>query len=92
MPIIGAILNRLDRAQAKRYPDQYDGYYSSSYRYRAEEQNGSRDGSPRGTSELNLEQVSERQPPHEPVREMAPDVVEVDEAERLDPRERMWRS
>ena len=61
VPIIGAILNRLDRAQAKRYPDQYDGYYSSSYRYRAEESNGSRDGSARRDSERNLEQVFERQ-------------------------------
>ena len=92
VPIIGAILNRLDRAQAKRYPDQYDGYYSSSYRYRAEESNGSRDGSPRKTSERNPEQESERQPPQEPAREMSPEVVEVDEAEQLDPRERMWHS
>ena len=98
VPIIGAILNRLGPAQAKRYPDQYGAYYSSSYRYRARAEKCSRTGHLRDLRRLDPQQMFERESPAAPERvpetgpEATPDVVELDPAEQVDPRERMWRS
>jgi tyrosine-protein kinase len=95
VPIVGAILNRLGPGQAKRYPDQYGAYYSSSYRYPSEESNSFRELPPRGASKPSPGQKlepSRPRPAPEPAREVAPDVVELDPIEQLDPSERMWRS
>jgi succinoglycan biosynthesis transport protein ExoP len=94
VPIVGAILNRLGPAQAKRSPDQYGAYYSSAYRYRSEESNSFRELPPRGTSKPSPGQKVEPRPRSapEPARELEPDVVELDPIERRDPSERMWRS
>jgi polysaccharide biosynthesis transport protein len=94
VPIVGAILNRLGPAQAKRYPDQYGAYYSSSYRYRSDESNSFRELPPRGISKPSPGQKLEPKPgpAPEPARDVTPDVVELDPIEQLDPSEQMWRS
>jgi capsular exopolysaccharide synthesis family protein len=92
--IVGAILNRLGPAQAKRYPDQYGTYHSSSYGYRSEESNSFRELPRRGVTKPSPGRKVEPRPrpAPEPAREVAADVVELDPIERLDPSERMWRS
>jgi hypothetical protein len=95
VPIVGAILNRLSHGQAKRYPDQYGAYYTSSYRYLGEEPSSSRTNrSPREISGRNLEQAlaPESQVAPEPKREVEADVVRVDPAEEREPDAEMWRS
>jgi capsular exopolysaccharide synthesis family protein len=91
VPIVGAILNRLSPGHAKRYPDQYGAYYSSSYRYRVEEPSSSRrNRSPKEISERNLERALASESSVAP--EVERDVVNVDPAEEREQDSRMWRS